>query len=52
MGSRDFDGMLDVCTSTLMAQVRNFTEDQLQNLLHDETRLNTMVDSLSQVIIF
>jgi hypothetical protein len=51
MGSRDFEGMLDVCTSTLMTQVRNFTEDQLQTLLNDDSRLNSMVENLSQVTI-
>jgi hypothetical protein len=49
MGTRDFGGMIEVCTSNLMTRVRNFTEDQLQALLQDESRLDSMVDGLSQV---
>ncbi|KAI1709778.1 modifier of rudimentary (Mod(r)) protein domain-containing protein [Ditylenchus destructor] len=47
--SSTYESVLDICTNTLMAQVRNYTEDQLQNLLNDEDRLNAMVESMPQV---
>ncbi|KAL3103274.1 hypothetical protein niasHS_002460 [Heterodera schachtii] len=47
--SRDYESVVDICVSTLMSKLRNYTEDQLQNLLQDESRLNAMVDSMPQV---
>ncbi|KAI1702963.1 modifier of rudimentary (Mod(r)) protein domain-containing protein [Ditylenchus destructor] len=44
-----YESVLDICTNTLMSQVRNYTEDQLQGLLSDEDRLSAMVDSMPQV---
>lgn len=44
-----FDTVLEVSINSLMSQIRNYTEDQLQALLNDEDRLNSMVDSMPQV---
>ncbi|KAI1708212.1 modifier of rudimentary (Mod(r)) protein [Ditylenchus destructor] len=47
--SSTYESVLDICTNTLMSQVRNYTEDQLQGLLNDDDRLNAMVESMPQV---
>lgn len=49
MVSQDFGELLNIYTSNLMSQIRNFTEDQLQALLESESRLNSMVESLPQI---
>uniref|UniRef100_A0A915EK49 VPS37 C-terminal domain-containing protein n=1 Tax=Ditylenchus dipsaci TaxID=166011 RepID=A0A915EK49_9BILA len=45
----NYETVLELVTDSIMSQVRNYTEDQLQNLLNDENRLNAMVDSMPQV---
>lgn len=47
--SFNYETVLELCVNSLMSQVRNYTEDQLQNLLNDENRLNGMVDMMPQV---
>jgi len=40
---------LDDYTFSLISEIRNYTEDQLEHLLKDEARLNGMVDNLPQI---
>jgi len=47
-----FDSVLDNCTNSLMTELRNYTEDQLQLLLNEEDRLNKMIDNLQKVTGF
>lgn len=47
----NYETVRELCVNSLMPQVRNYTEDQLQSLLNDENRLNAMVDSMPQVCI-
>lgn len=49
--SRDYESVVDICASTLISKIRNYTDDQLQSLLQDEDRMNAMVDSIPQVPI-
>uniref|UniRef100_A0A914LIZ8 Uncharacterized protein n=1 Tax=Meloidogyne incognita TaxID=6306 RepID=A0A914LIZ8_MELIC len=49
MSSRDLPGLLESCTQTLVTSIRNYTEDQLSVLLNDESKLNSLIDNLSQV---
>lgn len=48
----NYETVLELCVNSIMTQVRNYAEDQLQSLLNDENRLNTMVDSMPQVSSF
>ena len=43
------EALLQSCTSSLMMNIRQFTDDQLQILLADDARLDSMIDSLPQV---
>ncbi|KAF7632954.1 VPS37 C-terminal domain-containing protein [Meloidogyne graminicola] len=49
MSSRDLESLIEVCTSTLTSQIRNYTEDQLQLLLQDDQKINSFIGNLSQL---
>ena len=50
MSAPSYEDVVEMCTSTLMSQVRNYTEDQLQALLNDDSRIDSMINSLPQVL--
>uniref|UniRef100_A0AC34G0T6 VPS37 C-terminal domain-containing protein n=1 Tax=Panagrolaimus sp. ES5 TaxID=591445 RepID=A0AC34G0T6_9BILA len=43
------EALIQSCTSSLMMTIRQYTDDQLQSLLSDETRLDNMIDNLPQI---
>ena len=43
------ENFFEQCVNSLMIQVRNCNEDQLQVLFNDEKKINSMVDNLPQV---
>uniref|UniRef100_A0A914XU90 VPS37 C-terminal domain-containing protein n=1 Tax=Panagrolaimus superbus TaxID=310955 RepID=A0A914XU90_9BILA len=43
------EALIQSCTSSLMMTIRQYTDDQLQTLLSDETRLDSMIDNLPQI---
>ncbi|KAI6190464.1 VPS37 C-terminal domain-containing protein [Aphelenchoides bicaudatus] len=45
-----YESTVDMCVSSLMSQVRTYNEDQLQTLLNDDSRIESMVNSLPQLL--
>uniref|UniRef100_A0AC35G191 VPS37 C-terminal domain-containing protein n=1 Tax=Panagrolaimus sp. PS1159 TaxID=55785 RepID=A0AC35G191_9BILA len=43
------EALIQSCTSSLMMSIRQFTDDQLQALLNDDSRLDSMIDNLPQI---
>ncbi|KAI6185221.1 VPS37 C-terminal domain-containing protein [Aphelenchoides fujianensis] len=46
MTSNNYESVVDACVSSLMADIRQYNEDQLQALFNDEARLETMISDL------
>jgi hypothetical protein len=47
----NYDGVMNLCVSNLMMPIRQYTDDQLQNLMDDDSKINSLVDNLPQVWI-
>ncbi|KAI6229600.1 VPS37 C-terminal domain-containing protein [Aphelenchoides besseyi] len=46
MSSNSYESVVDASVGSLMAEIRNYNEEQLQTLFNDEHRLETMISEL------
>ncbi|RCN49799.1 modifier of rudimentary (Mod(r)) protein [Ancylostoma caninum] len=44
-----YDSLVDVCVNSAMANIRSMTTDQLNELLYNESRLDSLIDNLPQI---
>uniref|UniRef100_A0A0K0DHV8 VPS37 C-terminal domain-containing protein n=1 Tax=Angiostrongylus cantonensis TaxID=6313 RepID=A0A0K0DHV8_ANGCA len=48
-GQSAYDSLIDVCLNSAMASVRTLSMEQLNELLYNESRLDSLIDNLPQI---
>ncbi|CAJ0588786.1 unnamed protein product [Cylicocyclus nassatus] len=44
-----YDSLVDICVNSAMANIRSMSNDQLNDLLYNDSRLDALIDSLPQI---
>ena len=48
---RPYENLVDLCVNSAMASLRNTTNDQLEQILNDDVRIDSIIDALPQVLL-
>ena len=43
------DSWIQTCTASIMLNIQNYTDENLQALMDDEAKLDALIDSMPQV---
>ena len=50
-GTSTYEGLVDVCVGSAMSSLRNMTNDQLNDYLYDDQKLDELIDNLPMVTL-